>query len=323
MLAAAVPAYLGILENLQRFALPFEENFVGRFQQSMKVIAQGLELEFSPGRLRQSALEIGRELKTAWDCGREAVVRWQDEYRSLVRVLSESAGSLEVRDRRCKDIFQQFSARMECLSQSSDLNEIRGTLRSELATLRRSIDQVLTDGKTTTEEMRETVKRAEARCDRVEAIAFTDALTGLANRRQAEALMEARQNFRSVWCVMLFDVDHFKSVNDSYGHACGDAVLKHVAATLKSAMRTTDVICRWAGDEFLAILEGDVLGAVHIGEKIAASWGRRRIEFAGETADVEIRASWGVCQYLLGEGLERFIARADSEMYQQKRRSRR
>jgi len=280
VLTAAVPAYLAVLNHLQRFGSPFEEEFVERFRQRVQKIALELEREFSPRLLQPSAIQIGKELKTAWDCGRETVKKWQDDYRSLVRVLSESAGSMEVRDRRCNIIFQEFSSRMDRLSQSADLNEIRGTLRSEVAALKSSIDQALTESKAVSDGMRENVKRAESRCERVEAIAFTDGLTGLANRRQAEAVMEARQKFRSVWCVMLFDVDHFKAVNDTYGHACGDAVLKSVAASLKCAVRSEDVVCRWAGDEFLAILDCDLLGAIAIGEKIASTLGPRRMEFA-------------------------------------------
>jgi GGDEF domain-containing protein len=297
VLEAAVPAYLAVLENLQRYAPPFEETFVERFQQSLKTISQELQLEFTPKLLQQSAVQIAKELKTAWDCGREAVFKWRDDSRSLLRVLSESAATLEVKDCRSHAIFQDFAKKMDRLSQSSDLNEIRGTLRSELAVLKSSIGEVLNESKAITEGMRETVRRAEARFDRVEAIAFTDALTGLANRRQAEAIMD-----------------------DGYGHACGDAVLKSVAGTLRSAVRSTDVVCRWAGDEFLAILECDLLGALAIGENIATQWGTRKIEFAGEVAEVHVTASWGVCQYLLGEGLERFVARADAEMYQQKGR---
>ena len=323
VLDAAVPAYLAILDNLQRYAPPFEDSFVERFREVLKTIAWELRVEFSPKTLQQSAVQIGKELKTAWDCGREAVQKWREDYRSLVRVLSESAATLEVKDGRCHEIFQDFSKRMERLSQSSDLDEIRGTLRSELVVLKSAIDDVLNESKAVTDGMRETAKRAEAKFERVEAIAFTDSLTGLPNRRQAEAVMDARFRVRNVWCVMLFDVDRFKSVNDCYGHACGDTVLRSVATTLKSSVRASDFVCRWAGDEFLAILECDLLGALTIGESIASQWGTRKIEFAGETAEVYVTASWGVTQYMLGEGLERFIARADAEMYQQKTRRKR
>ena len=122
VLEAAVPAYLAVLENLQRYAPPFEETFVERFQQSLKTISQELQLEFTPKLLQQSAVQIAKELKTAWDCGREAVFKWRDDSRSLLRVLSESAATLEVKDCRSHAIFQDFAKKMDRLSQSSDLN---------------------------------------------------------------------------------------------------------------------------------------------------------------------------------------------------------
>jgi len=89
-------------------------------------------------------------------------------------------------------------------------------------------------------------------------LAYLDGLTGIANRRFLEQTLEARLNEagRYGWAlgVIMMDIDHFKAVNDTYGHEAGDRVLQMVARTLRGATRSYDLVGRWGGEEFLAIL---------------------------------------------------------------------
>ena len=89
--------------------------------------------------------------------------------------------------------------------------------------------------------------------------ASTDTLTGLYNRRQFFALteqafaMSAREN--TPYCVIMLDIDHFKSINDTYGHDAGDIVLKHLSNVMKETLRKSDIIARWGGEEFIVFLQ--------------------------------------------------------------------
>ena len=92
----------------------------------------------------------------------------------------------------------------------------------------------------------------------LERIAYIDSLTGLPNRRYAEITLHARmdelQRYGWLFGVIFIDIDNFKSVNDRYGHQCGDEVLKTVAKTLQNSVRSFDVISRWGGEEYLAVI---------------------------------------------------------------------
>lgn len=97
--------------------------------------------------------------------------------------------------------------------------------------------------------------------------ASTDSLTGLPNRRAATTRLNyALSNGGSV-AVVLFDIDHFKRVNDTYGHAVGDRVLQRVATTLQACCRDGDMVARWGGEEFIGILRGSVEGAHRFAER--------------------------------------------------------
>jgi diguanylate cyclase (GGDEF)-like protein/PAS domain S-box-containing protein len=147
----------------------------------------------------------------------------------------------------------------------------------------------------------------------------TDPLTGLFNRRGAEAAA-ARERSRSErtgtpLSLVVFDIDHFKRVNDNHGHAVGDEVLRAVAEALSAMARVTDVIARWGGEEFVAILPGGLEGARSYAE-------RTRAAVAALTLPEPLTLSAGIAELGLGEPFESALARADAHLYQAKRAGR-
>ncbi|MBT3069221.1 GGDEF domain-containing protein [Rhodoferax sp. U11-2br] len=117
---------------------------------------------------------------------------------------------------------------------------------------------------------------------RLETLAMTDALTGLPNRRLAMQVLErewqtASEHDVSLACMMI-DADGFKTINDSYGHDAGDAVLRHLARTLQHSIHTDDLLCRLGGDEFLIICPNTPLaGALQTAEKLRRKVSAQRV----------------------------------------------
>ncbi|MEO1662781.1 MAG: diguanylate cyclase [Pseudomonadota bacterium] len=171
---------------------------------------------------------------------------------------------------------------------------------------------------------RERLKRSEMRL--LEALATTDSLTGLFNRRafqlSIEHLQKRLEGGQFASALILFDLDHFKSVNDNHGHLAGDHVLKDVSALTKSALRNPeDKIARWGGEEFIVYLpDCSVETASLVAERI-----RRSIEdHICKSGDLEIRvsASFGVTMMAPLASFEENIARVDEALYQAKHRGR-
>lgn len=155
----------------------------------------------------------------------------------------------------------------------------------------------------------------------MQAIATRDELTGLPNRRQMQALMDQellrsqRQGYS--FCLALLDLDHFKRVNDAHGHAAGDAVLRAFAQTAQAALRATDVLARWGGEEFIALLPDTttppaIAGMERLREQVAA----QRVTFGGAT--IAVTVSIGLTRHRPGDPLERTLERADALLYQAK-----
>jgi diguanylate cyclase (GGDEF)-like protein/PAS domain S-box-containing protein len=159
------------------------------------------------------------------------------------------------------------------------------------------------------------------RLDELEKMALLDPLTRLANRRYLEmnlhARMEELQRYKIVFGVLFFDVDHFKRVNDTYGHDIGDEVLKLVGATLAQSLRTFDMVGRWGGEEFVAIVRN--VSPEHL-EAVANRF-RSLIEQASMTIGTEtlrVTISVGATLSKADDTMEALLKRADRLLYQSK-----
>ena len=155
-----------------------------------------------------------------------------------------------------------------------------------------------------------------------------DGLTGLINRKSFDSMLQeaARecQNNSANLCLMMIDVDHFKRINDNYGHVVGDEVLRFIAVKMKEIIKGRDIVSRYGGEEFAIILPDTPFpGALHIAEElrktIAASKLKRKS--SQQTLD-SVTISIGVAWYRLNEPLEEFVHRADRALYHAKRSGR-
>lgn len=162
---------------------------------------------------------------------------------------------------------------------------------------------------------------AQRRAEELERLALLDHLTGAANRRYLEILLAARlgELERYGWPlgVVFADVDRFKELNDTYGHAAGDQALALVARTLASGARSFDVVGRWGGEEFLVLLV-NVSGAelAEIAERLRLLVESSRLPIA--SGNPRVTVSIGATLAAPGDTPEALVARADALMYRSK-----
>ena len=152
----------------------------------------------------------------------------------------------------------------------------------------------------------------------------TDALTGVPNRRQMdeqleEAIYAAINVLREPACLALADLDRFKLINDTYGHAVGDEVLKAFSQLLITSMRDTDRIYRYGGEEFLIFMNHvDLNLAQSILDRLREKISRYPLHIDGLREPLTITVSFGIAQVCPSESLRGLIRRADEALYQAK-----
>jgi diguanylate cyclase (GGDEF)-like protein/PAS domain S-box-containing protein len=159
----------------------------------------------------------------------------------------------------------------------------------------------------------------------LKALALNDQLTGLPNRRHLDQVLEAKwleyENLDRPFGLIFMDIDHFKAVNDTYGHDMGDEVLKMVAKSTRAALRRDDLVGRWGGEEFIIVLsdaDPDMMKVVS--EKV-----RMLIESSVlklEEEELSVTVSLGVTMPFFEDSLTGMIKRADEKMYESKKNGR-
>ena len=155
----------------------------------------------------------------------------------------------------------------------------------------------------------------------IQQLATHDELTGLSNRRHMMALLDAEhlhsQRHARPWMVALLDVDFFKLVNDTHGHATGDQVLQGFVATVREAVRSNDLLARWGGEEFLLLLYDTQPSAARpMLERVRQAVQNRTVEVQGEKVSVTV--SIGVAAHSSGKSVAQLLEQADQALYRAK-----
>jgi len=219
-------------------------------------------------------------------------------------------------------------------SHSPELKEVQSVLEQDLpsdpeqaqALLRNARNNILKAGDKlnhASQQVKVTMTAQVAQMDKLakrlheaEAQARNDPLTGLGNRRKLREFFNALRKDTSTSFLMI-DIDHFKYINDQYGHDAGDLVLKRLGSLLKVAVRSTDMAARLGGEEFCIVLpETNRTQASNLAEKI-----RHDIEtetFRTQHGNIDVKVSIGVAERLDEEPIAQWLKRADTALYQAK-----
>lgn len=156
-------------------------------------------------------------------------------------------------------------------------------------------------------------------------MAFTDPLTRVSNRASFDDVIGrefrlAKRNGRDLSLIFI-DIDHFKDLNDSYGHACGDVALASVASWIKHAIRSTDIVFRYGGEEFVVVLgDTSLAGATVIAERVRSEINNHTLVYGLDVLD--ITASLGVSSMTENDTTVSLVKRADDAMYKAKQTGR-
>lgn len=212
----------------------------------------------------------------------------------------------------------EVSGRDEVAVLSNSFNFMSSEINSYIHRLRQEQEQLEARVLKRTQDLNEAKEELIKKNQELKLLSITDHLTGIYNRAHLEEILSRHiaNNLTShkPFGVILVDIDHFKRINDTFGHDVGDAIIKTVAHVINSSLRDDDVLGRWGGEEYLIICpEIDVKGLVEIAERI-----HKAIKNSRSPKISRITASLGVAHYNLGDNENTLLKRADLALYQAK-----
>ena len=248
-----------------------------------------------------------------------------DEVKELLIALAKAAESVGTKDLGYSTRFKGLINRLEQIADFDDLTKIRSTIVERANELKVGVNQMAEDSQRLVADLKAQVSVYETRLRSVEHLAYQDELTLVANRRSVEERMRCNIANGQAFCVVMLDLNHFKKVNDRYGHVAGDDLLKQFAKELQMNTRSGDLVGRWGGDEFVLVLSCEAFGAqTHIDRIQDWVFGKYTIQAGADKAPVVVQldASVGAAAWRPGETVEQVIENADKAMYLHKNRAR-
>lgn len=232
-------------------------------------------------------------------------------------------------------LHREVSALNSTVGSARSLDEIRRRVREQLAKVGHHLDDFrqreesrMSQFRERTEAMNARIQELEREAEQLQASirreqhrALTDVLSGLPNRlayrQRLEQDLERWRGERGVGCLAVWDIDHFKAINDTVGHKAGDKAIRCLAQQLSKTCRKSDFVARYGGEEFVMILDGlSAESALQVAEKIRASI--EDVDFRHAGKPVRITASCGISEVRMQDDPDSLFERADRALYRAK-----
>jgi diguanylate cyclase (GGDEF)-like protein len=315
----AVESFIALIGSIDRHTLSVHPELEREFHDRFVTLQRRLARETGEAVLEEARLAMDHDLQ---DHANQAVGLFHqktEEISRILLILAEATDAIQNRWGSYSNRFRQIANRLERVAALQDLGEIRRSLGEHVGELNQGVDTMNQDSHELVHQMKKEMEAVQRRLSEAEKLAETDLLTGLLNRRGMERRLEEISGTRERFCVVLFDLNRFKAINDRYGHPCGDEVLKAFARRMETQLRPGDFLCRWGGDEFLALLRcnlKDTMARVRaIGPSVCGAY---TVKAGATEVRVEISTSVGVAEHQPGGSSTELVARADRLMYQSK-----
>lgn len=342
-LSAASTVLLAVLDRLQL------DEVADRRLQALRqplsaapsLVVLGQQAETLAGVVNRHCRELADQRAAAENLLRRVTGQLEELTRYLTREDAdqrEGSGARQELDRRLTSEIDALGSQVQ---QASDLNSLQEEVQSRLGaisvhmkTFRDREETRERNWQVRAEQMSQRIRELEGSAQTMEndlreqqQLATTDPLTGIANRLVFEQYMAelCRQPATGAGaadaCLLVLDIDHFKAINDRFGHAAGDRTLRIVADQIKARLRTDDLLARYGGEEFVVVLKGSSaeagLGVANTLRTCIESLG-----FRGQQQPVRVTLSCGVTQLRADDTPEIVFERADRALYRAKRAGR-
>ena len=328
-LPAAVDRLLATLSTLAGSVLEAEPEVISTFVTRIDVCRRALN-DVESGRNPVDALDTAiRSVEHFVKSSRRYIAAREAELTEMIRILHEAARLMAGRSSSFNEQVMASSEKLNSFVQLDDIRQLKRQLADEVNLLRAAVEEKQRRDAEASATLTQRLKVLQRQLDKVEEEASLDPLTKIANRgafdRALASMIRYAREHHTALSMAMFDIDHFKRINDTHGHPVGDRVLLCAAQWLAKGLRSSDFIARYGGEEFAVLFPNARSAEIEkrVCQVIAEIAGR---SFEYEAADgkraVQFTVSAGVTELTGNDTAEDLVKRADEALYDAKRNGR-
>jgi diguanylate cyclase (GGDEF)-like protein len=319
---SALNAYCSALASVARNTDRAIPGLKGSIKGALCELVERLRKDGTPVAIENSQTQFESELGKWADCLIADLQNKALEVKEMMLTLAAAAERIARMDSRNFSQFSELTTQLQAIGRLEDISAIRQQLIASALDLKTMVQRMEEEARANVQSLQTQIETYRAKATESERHATTDQLTGLKNRRAIELALESRRERRSAFSLILLDLNKFKAINDVHGHVVGDEVLKQFAGELREQFRSSDVVGRWGGDEFIVITDSTPT-EIESGMNRVRRWvlGKYKVKTPGGLLEVTLDGSIGLATWDLVEDSAQLIARADRLMYAEKRRA--
>lgn len=238
----------------------------------------------------------------------------------VARLLTEALSNINSWSQHSSAEQEKLEVNLDKLKSSKNQQEIEHYLAQEIIPSVKSLNDSTAQLKSKLNDSVSVIKKLQQELEDATQLAKTDSLTGIANRRGFNELMEkqitASKDKGLTFSMLLIDLDHFKQVNDDYGHLVGDSALRYIAKLLRAETKGHDQIARFGGEEFVILLTNiNYDNAMRYAERLRSKIEKKSLKIRDHDKPLKMTVSMGIAMYQMGESADDLFKRADQALY--------
>jgi diguanylate cyclase (GGDEF)-like protein len=315
---ALLKALLELITVLPNSALPANSELSSNCKKELEQVAASLTGEPGVKVIEEAGRVALREMEAICRSNKAALEERDTALKDVVATVAQAVSHFKGHGERHQARFGQLAESFEVLSHVEDACELRRRLREDVSRLRESVEMMRRENQESVLRFQSQVSTFQRRLEMARKASAIDRLTGLGSRREAERRWQEIPEREGSLCLLLFDIEGFREINNRNGSLFGDKLLLALAHILKAKFPEEGSLFRWGADEFLVMAEGSLASCAkhsrHVCDTFAA--GKYLAAQGGSQAPLKANLACGGAQYVRAETLEDFYRRSRENLDQ-------
>jgi diguanylate cyclase len=313
---AFAKAFLGLLAAIPKAALPANADLAAQSKDTLESVGEPLKGEPRAPEIEAAGSAAVKQVDEICKSNKVAIEERDAALKETVETVAWAINSFRSHGERHKSNLTRLADGFDSLSKVEEIGELRRRLRESVTSLRDTVEQMRQESEESVRRLETQVTAFQERVEQARKETAVDRLTGLGSRREAEKYLQKMGKRDGPICIVLFDIEGFKAINQSYGTMFGDKLLRAVTHALRERFPGDGALFRWGADEFLAITEGSQKARLDQARGICESFAMSSYvtQDGGTKQKVNANLAFGVAAAVRGESVEDWYRRAHENL---------